>query len=154
MKIMNVERAKELAKEVWAAPKECYRNSVLGLYRLKNEEGAEYVEGLLMLSDFGIFIHHGWIETATEILDTTLIGEYQAGQYTGVFRYQMAEVDAKVRRKRMLPFFPEEPEGFRIMGTKELSMWKEIELLYAKIQESNSGRDASPQEESSPAARL
>jgi hypothetical protein len=124
MKTMNRERAKELAGEVRAQEKECYRNSVLSLYRFGESEGAEYVEGILKLTDFGIYINHGWVEVGDQIIDVTL-DECAPEHYVGVFRYNKAQVDKLVRRKRWLPFYAHEKDGNRVMMEKEWELWKE-----------------------------
>lgn len=93
---VNRELGRELAEQVIAQPKECWRNSVLALNSLP--ESATYVEGLLNIADC-LWIEHGWLESGDEIIDPTL-DDQEAKDYHAIFRYTWVQVWGRIRKGR------------------------------------------------------
>ena len=80
-KSVNVIKSRELAAQVDAQKKDCYRNSVLAMQLV---EGSMYVEGYVILTDLvPIPIEHGWLESGGEVIDPTLaLFDNDFSQYT------------------------------------------------------------------------
>lgn len=68
-KTLNLEVSRELAEQVGAVKKECWRNALMALL-LEDRDGWTYVEGHVFNR---IPFAHGWVESKTEIFDPTLI---------------------------------------------------------------------------------
>jgi hypothetical protein len=96
----NSALAKHLAQIVDARPKQCYRNSVLALYAVKDAGPAGsalkkgptvYVEGILRLDELGIAIDHGWLIVDDAIVDVTR--QEPPDGYIPIIRYSRREVE-------------------------------------------------------------
>jgi hypothetical protein len=99
---LNVKLSRELAQQVWAEDKDCYRNAVRAVPILP---GAVYVEGWVITS-FGLVTEHGWIEHNGEVVDPTPTYAEQAdGKYFPGVRYTLPDL-AKLmnRRGAKVPF--------------------------------------------------
>lgn len=128
----NRELAAELAQQVQAEPKECFRNSVLAQYaydeRLRpasrEAAGAIYVEGILLIMG-GLLIEHGWLGIDGRIVDVTL-DDIEPKCYTPIFKYSKAEVRPHVARHRRLPFFQYFRERQEIFMQTQWQMYQEM----------------------------
>jgi hypothetical protein len=65
---VNVELSKDVAEQVTARPKECWRNAIIGLAVLPE---AYYVEGWIITAS-GLVVEHAWLELDGELVDPTL----------------------------------------------------------------------------------
>ncbi len=89
---VNFALSRQLAEQVKAIPKECWRNAYLALTCLPT---AKYVEGWAITAS-GLMVEHGWLEYEGEIVDPTFsLGDsrekLQATAYFPGVRYCLDE---------------------------------------------------------------
>lgn len=126
----------DLAQKVGAEPKECYKNSVLAAFATSGREMyVTYVEGLVKLAQWGIFISHGWLEIDGEIVDVTL-EDIEPEHYHDVFRFDKDQIHSLVRKRKTLPFYFHEKDGHRTFALTEWGLYQEIAKEHEREQAS------------------
>ena len=105
MKI-DLERAARLRRQVDAQPHECFRNSVLALACLPDQEIEKtfYIEGWLVYPANCMASEHGWLLAEDGIIDVTVLEEDPA-VYVPVLTYTWQEVSRFVRNNARMPYF-------------------------------------------------
>jgi predicted ABC-type ATPase/2'-5' RNA ligase len=129
----DVELSRQLAQECRAQPKECYKNSVMALVRVK---GGKYVEGYFVIDmeGFQFPIEHGWIDKEGTIIDITLPDD--TGVYIPANSWTFDEALSRVSEsgdESLLPFSNYYDENWRKAA---IEAW---DMLGVKIEKGGPG---------------
>lgn len=120
----NTELTLALIQKVQPVAKECFRNSVIGLFAYRGD--ALYVEGWLMICDGTLPIAHGWLEIDEQIVDVTVL-DVDAEFYHPVFRYTRHDLEKVGRRDHAFyPIFELDRETRRQMNEVQFELYQPL----------------------------